>query len=250
MTIPLRLQLGPAVLEAHFVFELLAYFLGYRYYVALRRREGDAVGDDARLWIVVGAILGAAIGSKLLGLLEHPRLLSLSRDNLAYLFAAKTIVGGLLGGVIGVEAAKLALGVTRSTGDLFCFPIILGMMVGRLGCFFAGVDDGTWGDATSLPVGIDGGDGVPRHPMPLYEIAMLGAIWLALARAKRDAALPGGALFRMFMTAYLAWRFLAEFFKPVETIAPLGLSAIQIACLLGLAYYARAFRIATARKVA
>ena len=57
MTIPLRLQLGPAVLEAHFVFELLAYFLGYRYYVALRRREGDAVGDDARLWIVVGAIL-------------------------------------------------------------------------------------------------------------------------------------------------------------------------------------------------
>ena len=122
MTIPLRLQLGPAVLEAHFVFELLAYFLGYRYYVALRRREGDAVGDDARLWIVVGAILGAAIGSKLLGLLEHPRLLSLSRDNLAYLFAAKTIVGGLLGGVIGVEAAKLALGVTRSTGDLFCFP--------------------------------------------------------------------------------------------------------------------------------
>ena len=79
---------------------------------------------------------------------------------------------------------------------------------------------------------------------------MLGAIWLALARAKRDAALPGGALFRMFMTAYLAWRFLAEFFKPVETIAPLGLSAIQIACLLGLAYYARAFRIATARKVA
>ena len=48
MTFPLRLQLGPAVLEAHFVFELLAYFLGYRYYVALRRREGDAVGDDAR----------------------------------------------------------------------------------------------------------------------------------------------------------------------------------------------------------
>ncbi len=239
MTFPVIFRIGPLAIEAHLAFELLAYFAGYRFYLFLRRHQGDAVGDEQRTWVGIGAILGAAVGSKLLGLLEHPQFLTLSAENFAYLFASKTIVGGLLGGVAGVEIAKQRLGVSRSTGDLFCFPLILGMMIGRIGCFLAGPADGTWGDATDLFVGIDGGDGVRRHAMPLYEIALLAVLWLGLARLKRRTVLADGRVFQLFMAGYLAWRLAAEFIKPVDIVAPLGLSAIQIACAAGLIYYGR-----------
>ncbi|NBO19631.1 MAG: diacylglyceryl transferase [Proteobacteria bacterium] len=236
---PVIFHIGPITLEAHLLCEILAYFAGLQYYQHLRHRRGDVIGDHKRLWVMIGGIFGAAVGSKLLGLLEHPELLSLSlsRQHIAYLFTSKTIVGGLLGGLLGVEATKKLLGVTRSTGDLFCFPILLGMMIGRMGCFLAGVDDGTWGNETHGFSGIDGGDGVPRHPLPLYELLVLGATWLSLARLRRRVALREGGLFKLFMVSYLLWRFGAEFLKPSYAVGPTGLSAIQIACLLGLLYY-------------
>jgi hypothetical protein len=49
-------------------------------------------------------------------------------------------------------------------------------------------------------------------------------------------ALPEGALFELFMTGYLLFRFLVDFIKP--TVTPyLGLNNMQVACLAGLFYY-------------
>lgn len=223
----------------HFIFELLAYATGYQYYQYLRRQQGDAIAEEHRNWVIIAAIMGAAIGSKLLGFLEHPDLAARAHENVAYFFASKTILGGLLGGVIGVEIAKKFLNITRSTGDLFCFPIILGMMVGRIGCFFEGVSDGTWGNETTWITGMNGNDGVLRHPMPLYEIAVLGCIWLVLVQVRKRVLLQEGVLFKLFMVGYLLWRLGAEFFKPVYIIEPIGISSIQLACLLGLAYYSK-----------
>lgn len=237
MHLPFVFHIGSVPVEAHLVFEFLSYGLGFAYYRLLRREQGDVLDEESRMWVIIGGIIGAATGSKLLGFLEHPSLSLRSDESVAYFFAGKTIVGGLLGGVLGVECAKKCLGVTRSTGDLFCFPLILGMMIGRIGCFLAGVEDGTWGNPTSLPWGIDGGDGVARHPAPLYDIAVLGLIWWSLAWLKHRVGLKEGALFKLFMVSYLAWRFGVEFLKPVALIEPLGISAIQFACLLGLGYY-------------
>lgn len=224
-------------MEYHFVFELLSYFLGFQYYRYLRRKGGDVITDDIRTSIIIGGIFGAAILSKLLGLLEQPQLFALSKENIAYLFASKTIIGGLLGAVIGVEIAKKIAGISRSTGDLFCFPTILGMMIGRIGCFLAGAKDGTWGNETTLFLGMDGGDGILRHPTPLYEIIILGFIWLLLNQLKNRVKLQEGSVFKIFMTSYLAWRFIIEFIKPIQIVEPLGMSAIQLACLLGIVYY-------------
>ncbi|MEQ1788872.1 MAG: prolipoprotein diacylglyceryl transferase family protein [Rickettsiales bacterium] len=224
-------------MEAHLIFEILSYFLGFRYYQYLRRKNTDVISDDNRLSIIIGGIFGAGIISKLLGYFEHPELLSLSKENIAYIFASKTIVGGLLGAVLGVEITKKILGIKRSTGDLFCFPTILGIMIGRLGCFFTGAKDGTWGNKTNWITGIDSGDGILRHPTPLYEIAVLGLIWLLLNQLKNKVKLQEGSIFKIFMFSYLAWRFIAEFIKPVYIIEPLGISSIQLACLFGMTYY-------------
>ena len=100
-----------------------------------------------------------------------------------------------------------------------------------VGCFLTGLADHTHGIATTLPWGVDFGDGVPRHPTQLYEIAAALLIGLVvLARATKPHA--RGALFRLFLFLYLLFRFLVEFIKP--SYKPyLGLSAIQISSALG-----------------
>src|SRR6201999_2912276 len=95
-------------------------------------------------------------------------------------WGGKTIVGGLIGGLLTVEYAKKKMGFAGRTGDLFALPLCVGIAVGRIGCFLAGLNDYTYGSVTSLPWGIDFGDGMKRHPAQLYEIIFLVCLGLFL----------------------------------------------------------------------
>ena len=219
---------------AHWILEAAAYAIGFRVFLLLRKRGGDAIPETTRITVIAGAAIGAALGAKLLAMLMDPWTLFANPDPRA-IFAGKTVVGGLIGGLAGVELTKLALGERRSTGDLCVLPLCLGMSIGRVGCFLAGLADHTVGIATSLPWGVDFGDGVPRHPAQLYEIAVLGAIALW---ASRRAVMREGDLFKGFLLLYLSWRVAIDFLKP-EPRLYLGLSAIQVAALVVIAIYAR-----------
>src|SRR5262249_14652389 len=150
------------------------------------------------LWIAVGAVLGAALGSKVLFLLQFPEYVAARFPSPEALLGGKTIVGGLLGGIAGVEIAKARVGVRDSTGDLFTFPVLAGLLIGRVGCLLAGLGDETFGGPTSLPWGWDFGDGIRRHPSPLYEIL---ALFLLAGSLKRLASRlsHAGDTFRLFM---------------------------------------------------
>ncbi|MBO0358066.1 prolipoprotein diacylglyceryl transferase [Hymenobacter sp. BT186] len=237
MTYPVHLTLGPLFLPVHLLCEVLAYTLGYRFYQRLRTRTPDPISDEHRLWIFVGAAAGALLGSRLLGLLEHPDLLMNPPGGWPYYFTNKTIVGGFLGGLVGVELTKKRLGVTASSGDLMVFPLLLGLGIGRLGCHLSGLEDGTFGTATALPWGINFGDGIQRHPTNLYEILFLAALALLLWLLERRQPLPDGRRFQLFLAAYLLFRLLVEFIKPTPPLPGLGLTAIQWACVAGLGYY-------------
>jgi hypothetical protein len=50
-----------------------------------------------------------------------------------------------------VEIYKRLRGVTGSTGGVFVGPFSLGVVIGRLGCLFAGLPDGTYGTPTACP---------------------------------------------------------------------------------------------------
>jgi len=241
----LRLTLPPSVggvaLPLHLVFEVLAYTLGFRYFLRLRARGVDRIADLDRLWIFLAAAGGGFVGARLLGALEHHDvLLALPRTlaSLPAILAVKTIVGGLLGGLVAVEWAKRRLGVTASSGDLMVYPLLLALCLGRVGCFLSGAEDGTHGLPTALPWAIDVGDGVPRHPTALYEIAFLVGLWALLRRRDAQGPLPDGRRFQIFLAAYLLFRLLVEPLKPRAPLV-LGLSAIQLACVAGLIYYRR-----------
>ncbi len=222
----------------HTILEIAAFAIGFRYFLRLRARQGDTIADTPRLLIFIAASIGALLGARILGVLENPWVLH--SGDLEALIASKTIVGGLLGGLLSVELTKRALGVRRSSGDLMVRPILLGMIVGRIGCFLSGMGDGTHGSPTALFTGLDLGDGIPRHPTALYEIAALVGLWWMIARLEAKVLLADGARFKIFLASYLAFRLGVDGLKPrVEVL--FGLSTIQIACVLGLVYYGRLF---------
>ncbi len=230
MTFPWYIPLGPWHLHPHRFFEVLAYLLGAQLFWLLRRRGADLLDSRTRLTVLGGAMLGAGLGAKLL----HILTLLPQRVELGWgpVLGGKSILGALLGGHLGVEIAKRLVGETRRTGDLFVLPLCLGIAVGRLGCFFTGLADGTYGGPTTLPWGVDFGDGIPRHPTQLYE-SLLMLVFLGVAWTLRKRLKPG-ALWRLFLAAYCAWRLLVDGIKPYP--AMLGLNAIQWAAVAGLAW--------------
>ena len=236
MHFPFNFHLGVLTINAHLVFEILAYVLGFRYYLDLRQKSRDKISYEDRIWIIIAAAAGALFGSRLVGYLSAPVESRSWIEMGLILMSSKSIVGGLLGGLWGVEIAKKWMGIKISTGDLFVYPVILGMMIGRVGCFSQGVFDGTHGNPSHLPWTIDMGDGIRRHPTQLYEILFLGILWFILKRL--EYRLADGARFKIFMISYLLYRFLVEWIKPVIFYG-IGLSAIQLACIFGFIYYLR-----------
>ena len=210
---------APRALVVHSLFEALAYAAGFVIYrIERQRRPERSLPEGRDLALLLAAGVGALGGSRLLAWLDG------AADG-------KTIIGGILGGWIAVEIAKRALGIRRPTGDAFVLPLIGAMAVGRVGCFLAGLSDGTYGLPTTLPWGVNLGDGVSRHPVQLYEIVFLlvcGALLLA-ARPR----LRTGESFLIFVAAYCAFRLGVDFLKPGRPISPFGLTAIQLACLAG-----------------
>ncbi|USB31849.1 prolipoprotein diacylglyceryl transferase family protein [Paenibacillus sp. YPG26] len=239
MHFPVQIHIGSLVIHPHVLFESLAYFIGFRIYLWTRRKTN--VPSSKMFWVIVGAAVGAALGSKLLYWLENPSILLSFREHGEELLGGKTIVGGLLGGLIGVELAKKCVGITRSTGDDFAFPLLIAIAIGRIGCFLTGLDDHTHGIPTKWITGFDYGDGIMRHPTQLYEIAFLSLFALTLylvkrARQSRSKPLSDGALYQWSMFGYLFFRFWVDFIKPTPHLY-LGLNNIQVACALGMIYF-------------
>ena len=235
MTFPVFIRLGSLTLHPHWLFETLAYTLAGYVYVRGRRHDGDVVSKRIRWWVIGAAALGGFVGSRLLSLAEDPVALPRHWSDPAFLAGGKTIVGGLIGGLIAVEWIKRRLGVVVATGDLLAVPLVVGIAVGRLGCFLSGLADRTYGVATALPWGVDFGDGIARHPTQLYEIAFLAGLGAFLVGPPSRLAITGDR-FKAFMFSYLTFRFAIDFIKPAARIG--GLSVIHWAALAAIAYYA------------
>ena len=243
MTFPLTLHVGPLQITAHAILEVAAYFIGFRYFLHLRKQQGDAIAANNRQWIILGAAFGAWLGAHLVGALEDPVGWAQSGHPFLHFFLSKTILGGLLGGLAGVELTKLIIGEKHSSGDLFTYPLILAMIIGRMGCLSMGVYEPTYGNPTHLPWAMDLGDSIYRHPTALYEIIFLGLLWLTLAGIENRFVLRSGARFQLFMMGYLLYRFTVDFIRPGFRWWEGGLTTLQLTALLGLIYYLRLTRL-------
>ena len=229
----------PTAPWAHTVFDLAAWSAGaaagwalYRWRLAHRAQAlAIATGPGYFLSLAFGAALGAwAAGS--LNTLQGPAP-ALSHS----------VAGALVGAIVGVEAYKSIRGLRGSTGGVFVGSFAIGVVVGRWGCFFAGLPDRTFGTPTSLPWGVDLGDGVSRHPVQIYEsmaMALFLAIYVVGLAYRAPWAMRRG--FYALCIWYGAQRFAWEFLKPYPSLAgPFNLFHLLCAGLVvyGVGYYLR-----------
>lgn len=148
-----------------------------------------------------------------------------------------SMAGGIAGAIVAVEGFKLACGVRGSTGIAFAAPFAITVAVGRLGCFFAGLPDFTYGTATGLPWGVDFGDGISRHPVQLYESLAMALMFLLLVwrlKARDPFWLANG--FYLVVGWYGLQRFAWEFVKPYAAVAG-PFNVFHLVCA-GLVLYA------------
>ena len=203
-----------------FVLTLLVY--RWRLQGALQRVEQAGFGYVAAL------LIGAAVGGYGFGTLN----LWLSGTP----HVARSIVGALAGSIVAIEFFKWLRGITGSTGIIFVPAFAVTVVVGRWGCFLSGLADETHGTVTTLPWGVDLGDGVMRHPVQLYEsFAMLGFLLVAvLLISKRNPWFMANGFYAL-VAFYAAQRFVWEFLKPYGSVlGPFNL--FHLVCLALLAY--------------
>ncbi|HEX7844260.1 MAG TPA: prolipoprotein diacylglyceryl transferase family protein [Chitinophagaceae bacterium] len=236
MSFPIYLEIGTTKILLHVVAEIAAFFLGFRYFMWLRRKEGDTIRNSNRTWIIIGAAFGSFLGSRLIGGFEDPEQVGKADNLFLYFYQNKTVLGGFLGGLFGVELIKKIIGEKQASGDLFVYPLLLALIIGRMGCFSMGIYEETYGTITTVPWGMDLGDGNLRHPVMIYEIIFLLLLWSLLFVARNRQTLKQGALFKLFMISYFLFRFLIDFIKPHYNYI-FDLSLIQITALSGLFYY-------------
>ncbi len=198
----------------HTLFDLLSALSALAMTVAVHRWRLEKAGrriESAGMGYALALVLGAALGGFGAG------TLNLWLTGLPGI--GRSIVGALAGAIAAVELFKAAKGIRGSTGLIFVPAFATSVTVGRWGCFLSGLGDQTYGTPAALPWAHDFGDGIPRHPVQLYESFAMAAFLAAalLLIARRDPFFMRNG-FYLVVLWYGAQRFLWEFLKPYGAV--------------------------------
>jgi phosphatidylglycerol:prolipoprotein diacylglycerol transferase len=197
----------------HAVFDVLAWIAAALSYYWLTRRAAVKFSPTLAVnWRYIAILMfGAGVGAVLFGTAN----LWLSQQ----VGFARSIEGAIAGGIVAVELYKRGAGITARTGARFALPLAVGVAIGRIGCYLAGLGDFTYGTPTALPWGHDFGDGVPRHPVQLYESAAMAAfamVYIVCALKNKRFVIENG--FYLAAGYYGLQRLAWEFIKPYGTL--------------------------------
>jgi len=223
---PIAFQIGPLSVHWYGLMYLLGFALAWllgrrridRGQTRLTRRDLEDLIFYSVLGVVAGGRLGYALFYKPSHYLSHP---------LEILFLWQ---GGMSfhGGLIGVLVVLLVFSRRRKlplleVGDFVAPLIPLALAAGRLGNFINGE---LWGRPSALPWAMvfpQSGDGLPRHPSQLYEMALEGLALFALLWWFVRKPRPVGQASALFLMGYGVFRFLVEYTREPDDF--LGLLA-------------------------
>jgi phosphatidylglycerol---prolipoprotein diacylglyceryl transferase len=250
---PYLFSIGDLRIETHGFFVFLGCIAAATifFYEAQRRH----MLDERLVGVVLGTLFCGAIGAKLATLWPYleatpdPSLIGVLVNG------GKSILGGLSGAYLGALLFKRITGYHEKTGDLFAPAVALGMAIGRVGCLLTE----QIGTPTTLPWGILINSamvgkipncpycvpGVRLHPSFVYEIVfhlvLFGLLWWWL----RPRVYIKGELFKIYVAAYVVFRFAVEFVRGNEVVWQ-GLTRSQLFLLPSAAllvwYFVRRWR--------
>lgn len=225
---PILFRAGDVEIHSFGLMMALAWLAASAYLDVRFRRRGfpRALVSD----LVVSALIGSLIGARLLFLaVEYP---SWTADPLAAVFSRSGFVfyGGLLGGVLGGvwTLRKYGISVPAAADDV-APALLLGLSIGRIGCFLAGDDYGTpsavlWAVTFTDPASL-APQGVALHPTQLY-LSLNALILFAVLHAQSRHPAFSGQVTALFLILYSSTRFVLEFFRgdPRGIYGPLSTS--------------------------
>ncbi len=232
----------------HFgVFELrwysLAIMLALVAALLISVRQGKKTGVVAEeiyslaVWVVISGVVGA----RLFHVIDRwdyysTNLLQIWQFQQGGLAIWGALAGGGLALFLYARYKHLSLG---RLADTLVPGLLVGQMIGRLGCI---VNGDAYGAITSLPWGfiyINPGAsipaeffGVPTHPYPVYEI-IWNAISLAIISRLGRHLKQDGQVFLSYLALYSLGRFTLTFIRQ-ETQFFWGLQQAHIIALLGI----------------
>ena len=149
----------------HGVFEWAGIFVGARIYLRTSHTSLAELGATRNYAIIFGCIVGAAIGNKAMHWLQRADQWNLLRENPWLFLQGQSIVGGLLGGSHrSRDREAVAWACANRPAIASSHPSWWGSSSAGWDARSPGLQDDTYGIPTTLPWGIDLGDGVPRHP--------------------------------------------------------------------------------------
>ncbi len=226
--IPILFKLGPITINSFGVMAMFAFLIP----TVLLRKEVARIGLDPDLanGIAIAAMIGGFLGARLYYIFERwDRFLA---DPTSYLFTGAGLVwyGGLFGGTIAVlwylKRQKVSVPLVV---DLTAPLLALGQVFGRCGCLLSG--DGDYGHATEVPWAMSFPEGiVPTnelvHPTPIYDMAILFAIFLLLW-SLRTRQMPAGSKLSLYFILIGIGRIVTEIWRTTPDVL-WGLTAAQL----------------------
>jgi phosphatidylglycerol:prolipoprotein diacylglycerol transferase len=183
--------------------------------------------DERLLIIYFSALISAFLGAKLVYLAAEGWMFWDDPQRWIIWATGKTILGALLGGYVGVEVAKKALGYTQATGDWFALIAPFGIALGRIGCLVHGCCLGQRCQPAWWT--IRDAHGISRWPAVPVEIGFNVAAVLVFIGLRRRH-LFSGQHFHLYLIGYGCFRFLHEFVRATPRITG-EISGYQIAAL-------------------
>lgn len=182
--------------------------------IALRENFDPETINDFLFW----TLLAAVIGSRLFFVFTKP---------LAYLPDPMEILkiwdggfnfyGGFFSGCItGAVYMKRNQIQIWKMGDSVTIPLAIGLLFGRLGCFFTGccygkITDLPWGVRFSHPESL-APPGIPLHPTQIY-FALINLFILGVVLIVRKYQSVNGQIFWLFIFIYGSLNSMAELFR-------------------------------------
>ena len=184
----------------------------------------DKVGNGIEILAgpIIAAMIGGIVFSRVFHVVDQWEIYSGDIKAIFSIWQGSSIVGVVVGAAIGgMIYARIAGWSWTKLGriaDIAAPGSILGMAIGRIGCFING---DAWGTATGLPWGlmythsnrqIQESASYVGHPTPVYEF-----IWdmlvLAVLLVFRKKLRPAGVSYMLYLSMYSLGRFMITFLR-------------------------------------
>jgi len=196
-----EISVGPIIFQVWGVMAAIGFLAAL--FISLSKANGEHIAEKVIWDVMILSLAGMMIGARLFYVIS-----SGSFSGLFSLQGGFSLYGGLLlGGLFALLYLKRSRQDIGQIFDSLIPGLVMALIFVRIGCLM--VSDHI-GAPTVLPWAFIYEDGIPRHPVVLYEITFLSLLFRVLKK-KPDGV--SGEITLSFCAAYSAFRLVADFLR-------------------------------------